>query len=59
LVIDGPFEVNFEEIREAMIDHQEDEWSEIVDEIRVPLDSHVEEVEANILFGENLVDDVL
>lgn len=30
-----------------------------MDEIRMPLDSHVEEVKANIFLGKNLIDDVL
>lgn len=59
LIVDGPFEVNLEEIGEGMIDHEKDERCEIVNEVRMTFDGHVKKVEACTFFGENLIDYIL
>lgn len=59
LVVDGPLEVYFEEVVECVADEGEEEGGEVVDQVGVPLESHVEEVEAHALLAEYLVDEVL
>ena len=49
----------FEEVVEGVADEGEEEGSELVDQIGVPREAHVEKIEADAFLAEDLVDQVL
>lgn len=59
LVIDGPFEVNFEEIFKCFFDEGKDKVDELTHQIWMSFQPHIEKIETNILLAENLIDKVL
>jgi hypothetical protein len=58
LVVDGVGEVNLEEVRQGVADQRKKKSRELRHQVRMPLESHVEEVKAHVVLAEDLVKDV-